>query len=423
MCGVFGVVLPPAAATGARRPIAALGLFALQHRGQESAGRRGQRRRAADALQGPRDDRVGPRRAPPAQPPRAASRSPTAATRRPARRSGRTPSRRSASGRGGRSRSATTATSSTPASCSASSRGGRGAAAGLDRHGAPDRAARRRAGGGHRRRPRRASCPASAARSASSILDERRVIGVRDPFGFRPLVLGRLPAPDRPAARAPGLWRRRRRDVGWVPVVRDGRRSTSSAPSSCATSSPARSSSSSRASAPRSVRFAAGDARPVRVRAHLLRPARLVHGGPQPVRGRGAGWAMELAARAPGRRRPRHAGPGHRRAGGGRLRRGVRASRTARAWSATATPAGRSSSRRQTMRQRGVTIKLNPLREVVRGKRLTVVDDSIVRGHDDQADRRAAAQGRRRPRSTSGSARRRSTTRASTASTPRSRPS
>jgi amidophosphoribosyltransferase len=34
----------------------------------------------------------------------------------------------------------------------------------------------------------------------------------------------------------------------------------------------------------------------------------------------------------------------------------------------------------QTMRQRGVTIKLNPLREVVRDKRLTVVDDSIVRG-------------------------------------------
>jgi amidophosphoribosyltransferase len=34
----------------------------------------------------------------------------------------------------------------------------------------------------------------------------------------------------------------------------------------------------------------------------------------------------------------------------------------------------------QTMRQRGVTIKLNPLREVVRDRRLTVVDDSIVRG-------------------------------------------
>jgi len=34
----------------------------------------------------------------------------------------------------------------------------------------------------------------------------------------------------------------------------------------------------------------------------------------------------------------------------------------------------------QTLRHRGVTMKLNPLREVVRGKRLTVVDDSIVRG-------------------------------------------
>src|SRR5260370_23314551 len=34
----------------------------------------------------------------------------------------------------------------------------------------------------------------------------------------------------------------------------------------------------------------------------------------------------------------------------------------------------------QTMRHRVVTLKLNPLREVVRGKRLTVVDDSIVRG-------------------------------------------
>jgi amidophosphoribosyltransferase len=34
----------------------------------------------------------------------------------------------------------------------------------------------------------------------------------------------------------------------------------------------------------------------------------------------------------------------------------------------------------QTMRHRGVTMKLNPLREVVRDRRLTVVDDSIVRG-------------------------------------------
>jgi len=34
----------------------------------------------------------------------------------------------------------------------------------------------------------------------------------------------------------------------------------------------------------------------------------------------------------------------------------------------------------QSMRQRGVTVKLSPLREIVRGQRLVVVDDSIVRG-------------------------------------------
>ncbi|HVA85413.1 MAG TPA: class II glutamine amidotransferase, partial [Candidatus Saccharimonadales bacterium] len=37
------------------------------------------------------------------------------------------------------------------------------------------------------------------------ILDERRVIGVRDPFGFRPLVLGRLPL-ETSQTREPGLW-------------------------------------------------------------------------------------------------------------------------------------------------------------------------------------------------------------------------
>ena len=56
-------------------------------------------------------------------------------------------------------------------------------------------------------------------------LSQEELIGVRDPLGVRPLVLGRL-------GRAPGSWPRK-------PA-----RSTSSAPSSCATSSPARSSSS-----------------------------------------------------------------------------------------------------------------------------------------------------------------------------------
>ena len=35
-------------------------------------------------------------------------------------------------------------------------------------------------------------CPGSRARSPSSLMDEGRVIGIRDPNGFRPLCLGRL---------------------------------------------------------------------------------------------------------------------------------------------------------------------------------------------------------------------------------------
>jgi amidophosphoribosyltransferase len=39
----------------------------------------------------------------------------------------------------------------------------------------------------------------------------------------------------------------------------------------------------------------------------------------------------------------------------------------------------------QTIRQLGIRLKLNPLREVLRGKRLVVVDDSIVRGNTQRA--------------------------------------
>jgi amidophosphoribosyltransferase len=39
----------------------------------------------------------------------------------------------------------------------------------------------------------------------------------------------------------------------------------------------------------------------------------------------------------------------------------------------------------QTIRQRGIKLKLNPLREVIKGKRLIVVDDSIVRGNTQRA--------------------------------------
>jgi amidophosphoribosyltransferase len=39
----------------------------------------------------------------------------------------------------------------------------------------------------------------------------------------------------------------------------------------------------------------------------------------------------------------------------------------------------------QTIRQRGIRLKLNPLKEVIRGKRIVVIDDSIVRGNTQRA--------------------------------------
>jgi amidophosphoribosyltransferase len=39
----------------------------------------------------------------------------------------------------------------------------------------------------------------------------------------------------------------------------------------------------------------------------------------------------------------------------------------------------------QTIRQRGIRLKLNPLRDMIAGKRIVVVDDSIVRGNTQQA--------------------------------------
>ena len=213
MCGVFGVVLPGGEPTEAAA-IAALGLFALQHRGQESAGARGQRRRAADALQGPRDDQLGPRRAAPAEPPRPARDRPLPLLDDRLDDLGERPADATASGRAGRSRSATTATSSTRASCSTSCTGGRArlpastdtellTALLADEPAADTVEALRHV------------LPRVRGAYSLVILDERRVIGVRDPFGFRPLVLGRLPAAERATAPMTGLWRGDDADAGW----------------------------------------------------------------------------------------------------------------------------------------------------------------------------------------------------------------
>jgi amidophosphoribosyltransferase len=204
------------------------------------------------------------------------------------------------------------------------------------------------------------------------VLDERRLIGVRDPHGFRPLVLGRLPA----APETPGLWDDPETG-GWVlssetagldvvgaDFVRDVE------PGELVILEPG--------VAPRSVRFAA--ARPALCVFELIyfaRPDSVMEGrNLYEVRRR---MGMELAAEhavaadlvmpVPDTGAP--AAAGYAEGSGVPFREGMYRNRYV----------GRTFIQpSQAMRHRGVTVKLNPLRDVVRGRRLVVVDDSIVRG-------------------------------------------
>ena len=228
---------------------------------------------------------------------------------------------------------------------------------------------------GHRGRP--AARPAARARRVQP-RDPRRAPGHRRARPARlPAARARAAAADRRRRRRPRACGATTRPAGsWRPRPP---RSTSSARSTCGTWSPARSSSSSRAASRVSVRYAeATPALCVFELIYFARPDSYMEGRNLYEARRHMG--MQLAIEHPVDGRPRDARAGHRRAGRRGLRRGDPGSRTARAWSATGTAAGRSSSRRQAMRQRGVNVKLSPLREVVRDRRLVVVDDSIVRG-------------------------------------------
>ena len=212
------------------------------------------------------------------------------------------------------------------------------------------------------------------------VLDERRVIGVRDPHGFRPLVLGRLPgAAEAAAAETPGLWATDDQDSssGWVlasettaldiagaEFVRDV------APGEIVVLEPGR--------APRSVRYAeATPALCVFELIYFARPDSYMEGrnlyevrrrmGEELAREHPA--ATDLVMPVPDTGAP--AAAGFAEISGIPYREGLIRNRyTGRTFIQPS----------QTMRHRGVTMKLNPLREVVRGRRLTVVDDSIVRG-------------------------------------------
>ena len=215
------------------------------------------------------------------------------------------------------------------------------------------------------------------------VLDERRVLGIRDPHGFRPLVLGRIPnaagtgsgglGADVPA----GLWPDDPSRDAWIlssettgldivgaEFVRDVE------PGEIVVLEPGRE--------PRSVRFAAATpALCVFELIYFARPDSYMEGRNLYEARRRMG--MQLAREHPADADlvmpvPDTGGPaaaGFAEASGIPFREGlVRNRYTGRTFIQPS----------QTMRHRGVTLKLNPLREVVRGKRLAVVDDSIVRG-------------------------------------------
>src|SRR5690349_8910057 len=209
------------------------------------------------------------------------------------------------------------------------------------------------------------------------VLDERRVIGVRDPHGFRPLVLGKLPPSSR-ARGGPndgGLWTED--DAGWclssetasldivgAEYVRDVE------PGEIVVLEPGR--------PPRSVRYAEPDpALCVFELIYFARPDSYMEGRNlyEARRRMGEQLAIEhpidadIVIPVPDTGAP--AAAGYAEGSGLPYREGMYRNRYA----------GRTFIQpSQGMRHRGVTIKLNPMREVVAGKRLIVVDDSIVRG-------------------------------------------
>ena len=208
------------------------------------------------------------------------------------------------------------------------------------------------------------------------VLDPDRIIAIRDPHGFRPLVLGRIPD-VRAAAEGAAPWATAGSTDGWVlasettaldivgaEFVRDVEPGEMVILES--------------GHEPRSVRFAeANPALCVFEMIYFARPDSYMEGrNLYEVRRRmGEQLAIEhpadtdLVMPVPDTGAP--AAAGYAEASGIPYREGlVRNRYTGRTFIQPS----------QTMRHRGVTLKLNPLREVVRGKRLTVVDDSIVRG-------------------------------------------
>ena len=205
------------------------------------------------------------------------------------------------------------------------------------------------------------------------VLDEQRVIGVRDPHGFRPLALGRIPATG--GEDTPGLWGDD--TAGWILASETAALDTVGAeyvrevePGEIVVLEPGKE--------PRSVRFAeATPALCVFELIYFARPDSYLEGRNLYEARRHMG--MELAKEHPIEADlvmpvPDTGGPaaaGYSEQSGIPYREGfVRNRYSGRTFIQPS----------QAMRQRGVNVKLSPLRETIRDKRLIVVDDSIVRG-------------------------------------------
>jgi amidophosphoribosyltransferase len=204
------------------------------------------------------------------------------------------------------------------------------------------------------------------------VMDGSHVIGVRDPHGFRPLVLGRLPAQ---AADAPGLWGEA--PGGWILASETAALDITGAdyvrdvePGEIVVLEAGRD--------PWSVRYAEPTpALCVFELIYFARPDSYMEGVNLYEARRQMG--MQLAAEHPVEADlvmpvPDTGAPaaaGFAEASGIPYREGLVRNRYS----------GRTFIQpSQAMRQRGVNVKLSPLREVIRDKRLVVVDDSIVRG-------------------------------------------
>lgn len=223
------------------------------------------------------------------------------------------------------------------------------------------------------------------------VMDEERVIGVRDPYGFRPLALGRLPqgvvvaertAPDDEAGSEP-LWGEdeARRPVaaarGWVLASETAALDTLGA-EHVRDVEPGEMVVLGEPGGPRSLRFSEGHERLcvfeliyfARPDSYLLgRNLYEVRRRMGEVLAREAPADADLVMPVPDTGAP--AAAGFAEASGLPYRDGMVKNRYA----------GRTFIQpSQSMRQRGVDMKLSVLREQVRGKRLVVVDDSIVRG-------------------------------------------